>query len=220
MGCLFVALRINKQTMRRLIRLVNFSLTNSRIYTSTIFITYCISCFVGIIMVHNGNKFALSYRDKIVGKAVETSKTSINYQKGENFSAAINDFAGNLFFGAIPQTFMGLGIVVPYFTASKQGWVGGIVSVNNEHESRFKNFKSTFYYFFVLLLQFIPYSLAIGSGIKFGVDFYYYNKMQGWSLWKYKIQKKWLTELGYVYLLVIPLFFIASCFEFLSAWNV
>jgi hypothetical protein len=171
-------------------------------------------------MVHNGNKFALSYRDKIVGKAVETSKTSINYQKGENFSAAINDFAGNLFLGAIPQTFMGLGIVVPYFTASKQGWVGGIVSVNSEHKSRFNNFKSTFYYFFVLLLQFIPYSLAIGSGIKFGIDFYNYNKMQGWSMWKYKIQRKWLTDLGYVYLLVIPLFFIASCFEFMSAWNV
>ena len=186
----------------------------------TVFITYCISCFVGIIMVHNGNNFALSYRDKVVGKALTTDKASLNYQKGNNFSAALHDFKGNLLFGAIPQTLMGLGIVVPYFTVSKQGWIGGIVSVNSEHKSRFKNFKSTFYYFFVLLLQFIPYSLAIGAGIKFGIDFYNYNKIHGWLMWKYKIQKSSLIDLGYVYLLVIPLFFVASCFEFISAWNI
>jgi hypothetical protein len=206
--------------MRKLIRSVLSSIINCRIHILTIFITYCLTCCIGIIMVHNGNNFALSYRDKIVGKALSTSKTSINYQRGNNFSAAITDFAGNLFFGAVPQTLMGIGIIVPYFTVSKQGWVGGIVSVNSEHESRFKNIRSTLYYFFVLLLQFMPYSLAIGAGIKFGIDFYNYNKIQGWSLWKYKIQKTWLKDLGYVYLLVIPLFFIASCFEFLSAWNV
>jgi hypothetical protein len=206
--------------MRKIARLVYLALIKCRIYVLTIFITYCISCFVGIIMVHNGNNFAVSYRDKIVGKAVATDKASINYQKGNNFTAALNDFKGNLFFGAIPQTFMGLGIVVPYFTVSKQGWIGGIVSVNSEHKSRFKNFKSTFYYFFVLLLQFIPYSLAIGSGIKFGIDFYINNKIHGWLIWKFKIQTSGLLDIGYIYLLVVPLFFLASCFEFMSTWNV
>ncbi len=171
-------------------------------------------------MVHNGNDFALSCRDKIVGKALTTDKASLSYQKGNNFSAALHDFKGNLLFGAIPQTLMGLGIIVPYFTVPKQGWIGGIVSVNSEHKSRFENFKSTFYYFLVLLLQFIPYSLAIGAGIKFGIDFYNYNKIHGWLMWKYKIQKSSLIDLGYVYLLVIPLFFFASCFEFMSAWNI
>ena len=171
-------------------------------------------------MVHHGNDFALSYRDKIVGKALSTDKASLNYQKGNNFSAALHDFAGNLLGGALPQTFMGLGIIVPYFTVSKHGWVGGIVSVNSEHKSRFINFKSAFYYFFVLLLQFIPYSLAIGAGIKLGVDFYHHNKIHGWLMWKYKFQKNNLIHLGYVYLIVIPLFFIASCFEFLSSWNI
>jgi hypothetical protein len=171
-------------------------------------------------MVHNGNDFALSYRDKIVGKALKNDKASINHQKGHNFSAALNDFKGNLFFGAIPQTFMGLGILVPYFTVSKQGLIGGIVSVNSGHKSRLKNFKSTFYYFFVLLLQFIPYSLAIGAGIKFGIDFYNHNQIYGWLMWKYKIQKSSLFDLGYVFILVVPLFFIASCFEFMSTWNI
>ena len=136
-----------------------------------------------------GINFALTYRDKIVGKAIRSDKASINYQKGNNFSAALNDFKGNLFLGAIPQTVMGLGIIVPYFTVTHQGWVGGIVSVDSDHKSRFKSLRSTFYYFFVLLLQFIPFSLAIGSGIKFGIDFYNNNKVNGWFIWKYKFKK-------------------------------
>jgi hypothetical protein len=171
-------------------------------------------------MVRNGNNFALSYRDKVVGKATTTSTASLDYQIGENFSAAVYDFAGNLFYGAIPQTLMGLGIVIPLFTVTKQGWVGGIVSVDSEHRSRFNKFKSTFYYFLVLLLQYIPYSMATGAGIKFGVDFYNFNKMQGWYLWKFKFQKKWLIDLACIYLIVIPLFFVASCFEFISDWNI
>jgi uncharacterized membrane protein YsdA (DUF1294 family) len=110
--------------------------------------------------------------------------------------------------------------VIPFFFVLKQGWVGGIVSIDSEHKSRFKNFKSTFYYLFVLLLQFIHYSLAIGAGVKCGIDFYNFNRMNGWNLSKFKIQKNSLFDLCYVYILVVPLFFIASCFEFLSAWNI
>jgi hypothetical protein len=171
-------------------------------------------------MSHYGNHFALSYRDKIVGHSLKTEKASINYQEGKNFSAALNDFTGNLLLGAVPQTVMGFSIIIPYFTVLKQGWVGGIVSVDSEHKSRFKNFKSTFYYFFVLLLQFLPYSLAIGAGIKCGMDFYNNNKLNSWLIWKYKIQETSLIDLGGVYILVVPLFFLASCFEFLSAWNI
>jgi hypothetical protein len=46
--------------------------------------------------------------------------------------------------------------------------------------------------------------------------FYWNNNV---TIWKYKIQKTSLIDLGGVYILVVPLFFIASCFEFLSAWN-
>jgi hypothetical protein len=171
-------------------------------------------------MVHNGNNFALSYRDKIVGHAIKSDKASINAQKGNNISAAMIDFSENMFLGAIPQTLLGFSVVIPYVSVLKQGWVGGIVSVDQNHKSRFTNFKSIFYYFLVLLLQLIPYSLAIGAGIKCGIDFYNNNKIHGWSIRKYTIQKSSLIDLGYIYILVVPLFFIASCFEFMSAWNI
>ena len=203
-----------------LISKVSDAVKRCKVFVLTVFIAYCLSCLTGIIMSHAGNQFAASSRDNIVGKAIKSDKASINYQEGKNFSAALNDFMGNLFFGAVPQTLMGFGIVIPYFFVLKQGWVGGIVSIDSEHKSRFKNFKSTFYYLFVLLLQFIPYSLAIGAGVKCGIDFYNFNRMNGWNLSKFKIQKNSLFDLCYVYILVVPLFFIASCFEFLSAWNI
>lgn len=205
--------------MRKTINKIYSAITRCKYFVFIIFILYSASCFIGIIMSHNGNDFALSHRDNIVGQAFKTDKAAINYQEGNNFLAALNDFQGNLILGAVPQTLMGFSIVIPFFSVIRQGWVGGIVSVDSEHKSRFKNFKSTFYYFFVLLLQFIPYSLAIGAGIKCGIDFYKNNKLNGWLIWKYKIQKASLIDLGYVYILVVPLFFIASCFEFLSTWN-
>ena len=113
----------------------------------------------------------------------------------------------------------GFVVVIPYVSTSIQGWIGGIVSIDSDHKTRFKNFKSTFYYFFVLLLQYIPYSLAIGAGVRCGVDFYSLNKPNGWLITKYKVPESSLVDLGFVYILVVPLFFIASCFEFISTWN-
>ena len=170
-------------------------------------------------MSQTGNNFALIYRDKIVGQSLSTDKASINYLKGNNFSAALYDFKGNLLFGAIPQTLMAFSIVIPFITVAKQGWVGGIVSVDGEHKSRFKNLNSLLYYIIVLLGQLIPYSMAIGAGMKCGIDFYTANRTIGWDIRKFKIPKTSLIDVGYIYILVIPLFFLASCFEFLSSWN-
>jgi hypothetical protein len=168
-------------------------------------------------MVHSGNSFALSYRDKIVGNANTRDKASINYNNGNRFKAALIDFSGNLFIGSIPQTFLGLGIIFPFFTTAYQGWIGGIVSVDGLHRSRFIKTKSALYYLIVLILQFIPYSLTIGSGLTLGVKTYKLNKSR--KLFKYQLDKSSLKDVFNIYLFAIPIFFFASCFEFLSNWN-
>ncbi|MCL4538483.1 MAG: hypothetical protein M1378_02605 [Bacteroidetes bacterium] len=190
-----------------------------RLYVLSIFLVYVISCTVGILMVHSGYQFALSERDKIVGVAVQTDKAALNYQSGKKFTAALYDFAGNLFIAAIPQTVIGLAIVPPYFTVAYQGWVGGIVSVDGSHQSRLTSFKSSVYYFIVLLLQFTAFSLSIGAGIKCGVDTYKRNLEVSWRFWKFRIPKESLADVGYVYLVSLPVFLAASSFEFLSSWN-
>lgn len=196
------------------------ALHRCRIYAASIFLTYCAACLIGILMSHCGNEFELSQRDKIVGAATANDKASINYQAGENFTAALFDCAGNLFFAAVPQTILGFGIVIPYFSVTYQGWIGGIVSVDSSHQSRFKTVKGSAYYLIVLLLQFIPFSLSIGAGVKCGIEFYRHNSIVSWKFWNYRIPIASLKNLGYVYLVSVPLFFAASCFEFLSPWNI
>ena len=163
-------------------------------------------------MVHSEQPFAIRYRDKIVGNAISRNPASIHFKQGNRFRAAVIDFSGNLFLSSLPQTLMGLSVVTPYLTTTYQGWVGGIVSIDSNHESRLKSVKPAIYYFVVLLLQFIPYSLAIGSGLRFGVVMFGLNR--GAKLSSYKIEKQSLKDIGYIHFLVIPLFFIASCFEY------
>jgi len=204
--------------MKNLIHSVFLAVSRCRVWILTIFLTYCMSCLTGIVMVHTGNQFALSVSDKLVGDAFKNEKASINYIAGNRFTAALFDFSGNLFLGSMTQTALGLGVVIPYFTVTYQGWVGGIVSVDYLHQSRLKNYKSAMYYLIVLILQFIPYSLAIGSGIRLGVKTYKLNANR--KMWQYKIDMASLRDVLRIYILVIPLFFMASCFEFLSNWNI
>jgi hypothetical protein len=205
--------------MKKIFLSILASFNKCKVYIIIVFLVYCLSCLTGIIMVHTDNNFALSQRDKIVDTANQEDKASINYQKGSQFNATLYDFTGNLFFAGV-QTFMGLGIVIPYFTVAYQGWVGGIVSVNNFHKSRLKVLKSALYYVIVLLLQFIAYSMCIGTGIKAGVEIYKQNASISWKLWKYRIKKSNLIDIGNIYFISIPLFFIASLFEYYSSWNI
>jgi len=52
------------------------------------------------------------------------------------------------------------------------------------------------------------------------VDTYRHNAQVGWKLWEFRIPKRSLADVGYVYLASLPLFLAGSCFEFLSSWNV
>lgn len=202
--------------MTTLFNSISLTLRSCKKWIAAIFILYSISCCTGIILVHHADSFTLSFRDRIVGDAIKNDKASINYNAGNRLAAAFIDCSGNIYSSVI-QTFLGLSVVIPYFTVAYQGWIGGIVSVNNDHQSRLKNIQSAAYYFIVLVLQYIPYSLVVGAGLKLGVETYRLNKTG--NLFNFKIDKAAARDVLNMYIIAIPLFLIASCFEFLSNWN-
>jgi len=195
------------------------ALRRCRFFILSIFATYVASCAVGIVMSHAGSDLALAQRDRIVHRAVTSDQASIDYKSGNRVSALLRDFAGNVFLSAVPQTVGGLGVVLPYFTVAYQGWVGGIVSVDGKHRSRLRTPEGATYYLLVLLLQFIPFSLCIGAGVRFGLELYRHNPQIGWRFWTYRIPRESLGDLGCAFALALPLFLAASAFEFLSPWN-
>jgi uncharacterized membrane protein SpoIIM required for sporulation len=183
--------------------------------------TYAVSIVVGIILVHMGNAYSLSFRDQLVGQANQPDNAIMQASdQGDNLKAALLDAGGNLLQSAVPKTVMGLGVVFPYPLVAFQGWVGGIVSVRNDHSSRFNDPRSAAYLLITLILQIIPFSLATGAGVNVGVSMfrpapcYQGEKLLG------LFPKEALFDVGRIYLLVVPLFLVASLFEFMSPWNI
>lgn len=198
---------------------IRLAVSNARYHILGVAFVYVISVATGIATVHMQNQFALRYGDKLVARAQAKDRAAIAYRSGDHLKAATIDFAQNLFIGAIPQTLTGLTIISPYVFAAFRGWVGGIVSVDRTHKSRLANTKHALYYIITLLLQLIPYSLAGGIGVKLGLS--YFKKYP-----EYKDDKRYLgypvgalKDAGFIYVLITPLFFIASLWEFLSPWN-
>ena len=179
-------------------------------------ITYVISVVGGAVMVHAGNAFALRHRDAIVG-AARTSRTLQALNQNLPVRAALADFSGNLLIGAVPTTVMGISVVMPFPFIAYRGWIGGIVSVDGEHKSRLAG-REGIYYIAVLLLQLIPYTLSGAAGVRLGLGFLFPQ-----SKWGYQGNRRWIglpaegiRDLGRIYLLVIPLFLLASLVEFLA----
>ena len=181
-------------------------------------LAYAVGVSAGVVAVHAGNPFALRERDRIVGNAVVHDPASLALARGERVSAALFDFLGNLGRGAVPYTVMGLGVVFPFPFLVYQGWVGGIVSVDGLHASRFGSPREALYYTGVMLLQLIPYSLAAAAGIRLGLAFAMPKGRYG-----YPGSDRWLglpsdgvRDVLWIYTLVVPLFLLASLTEFLT----
>ncbi len=181
--------------------------------------TYGVSLLIGMVMVHAGNTFALTYRDQLVNQATHQGPVSLAVTQGDNLRAALWDFAGNLVVGAVPKTVSGFGIIFPYPMVAYQGWVGGIVSVRGDHTSRLNDPRSAVYYLLTLLLQVTPYSLAVGAGVNVGVALFRPPPYYQGQKWLGLFPKEALRDVGRIYALVIPLFLVASLWEFLSPWN-
>src|ERR1044072_4747602 len=171
--------------------------------------TYLMSILIGMAMVHTGNIFSLTYRDQLVNRAGQQNP-AVAASQGTNLQAALWDFAGNLVIGAVPQTVMGFGIIFPFPSVAYQGWVGGIVSVRSDYTSRLNDPRSAVYYLLTLLLQVIPYSLAIGAGVNVGVALFRPPPYYQTEKWLGLFPKEVLWDAGRIYLFVIPLFLLAS----------
>jgi hypothetical protein len=180
-------------------------------------LAYAVGVSAGVIAVHAGSPFALRERDRIVGHAVEHGAPSQALARGKRVSAALFDFVGNLGRGAVPYTIMGLGVLIPLPLLVYQGWVGGIVSVDGHHASRFGSAPEALYYSGVMLLQLIPYSLATATGIRLGLAFVMPKSRYGYpdsALW-FGLPSEGVRDVLWTYTLVVPLFLIASFVEFL-----
>jgi uncharacterized membrane protein SpoIIM required for sporulation len=170
-------------------------------------------------MVHAGNKFALNYRDQLVNQSRQSNPASVAYLQGRNLEAALWDFAGNLVLGAFPKTISGFSVFLAYPMVIQQGWVGGIVSVQGDHSSRLSEPRSALYYVVTLFLQLVPYSLAVGAGVNVGMAVFRTQPYYEGPRWLGIFPKEAVRDVARTYLIVIPLFLVASLWEFLSSWN-
>jgi hypothetical protein len=190
----------------------------ARVGILSVALTYLGSVLIGAIMVHSGNTFALSWRDRLVSRAQSTSILR-QYSSGRPWSAATLDFSANLLLGGVSSTIVGKWVTTaPYPIALYRGWIGGIVSVDGHHISRFATPKGGAYFISVLLLQLLPYSLTGGAGVNIGLartrPAPYYQGPKWWG-----IPAEALRDTFRIYVLAVPLFFLASLWEFLSPWN-
>lgn len=191
--------------------LVTRALHRARIAILTVAITYLVSVSVGMIMVHTGNEWAIARRDHIVAGA-QSSPSIIALDQNNRLRAAVLDFGGNLR-GAISDTLGGLGVVFPFPLIVYRGWVGGIVSIDSSHVSRFADPNETAYYLITLTLQLIPYVLAGGAGVNMGLAYFRPKTFYQGEKWL-GIPKEAIRDVLRIYLIVVPLFMLASLWEF------
>ena len=195
------------------------AIVRARLSILTIALTYVVFIALGIILTHTGNSYALKARDQLVNKALQEDPASIAYIQGNALQAAIIDFGSNLMLGAVPKTVSGMAVLPAYPFVAYQGWIGGIVSVRGDHSSRLNDVRSAVYYLLTLLLQISAYALAVGAGVNVGIAMLRPQAYYQGEKWLGIFPKEALRDLGRIYALVIPLFMLASLWEFLSPWN-
>jgi hypothetical protein len=192
---------------------VSRALTRARGPIFAVAATYLVSVLTGAFMAHTGNEFALSSRDRIVGEA----RSGPILNQPDPFSIALADFSANLR-GASVDALGGLGVIFPFPRVAYRGWVGGIVSVDGNHASRLLQPENAAYYVSVLIMQLTGYTLAAGAGVNAGLTLWRKRPEYDGGKWL-GMPAEALRDLARIFILVIPILFLASLWEFLSPWN-
>lgn len=89
------------------------------------------------------------------------------------------------------------------------------MSVNRKHISRLSTVCGAIPYLGTLLLQLIPYSLAGGAGVYLGWAYLRRRQSIGPLIWGFP--REAVRDVFRIYTLIVPLFAIASLFEFFAA---
>ncbi len=200
--------------MLALVRASLAAIGRARVAILTVAATYVLSVAAGIAMVSTGSAFALERRDEIVGGA-QSSEIIAARGAGEPLRAALLDFGSNLALGAVPSTLLGFGVVLSYPAVAYRGWVGGIVSADARHQSRLADAGEALYYLVTLALQLIPYSIAGGVGVRVGFDAWRALRRPRTDTWL-GLPKDRLRDAALAYVVIVPLFLVASLWEFLA----
>lgn len=197
----------------RLLAQVQVALHRARLGVILMACAYGVGLIVGMVSVHLGHQRSLAYRDHIVSKAVASSPILHYLSEGHPIAAAALDFGGNLM-GATLTACAGWYAPAPFPLAIYRGWIGGIVSVDSSHRSRFRTMKGGLYYGLVLALQLFGYILCGGAGVNLGIartrtiPEYEGSRILG-------VPVEAIRDAAYIYVLVIPIFAFASALEFL-----
>lgn len=187
------------------------ALSRARIPIFTAGLTYLVSLVIGMVMVHSGNQWAISYRDRIVSRA-QSSPAILALKENNRLRSALLDFGGNLIAGA-SDTLGGLGVIFPYPFIAYRGWIGGIVSIDGSHLSRLGDPREAAYYLTTLLFQLIPFTLGGGAGVNLGLTLYRAKPYYQGEKWL-GLPKEAVRDVLRIYVIVVPLFLFASLWEF------
>jgi len=190
------------------------ALHRARLSIAIMAMTYVTSVSAGIFMTHNGNQFALSYRDSVIARALRADPASRANKRGSHLSAAAIDFSRNLGLAAIPETILGLTLVPPLGIAAYRGWIGGIVSVDRSHRSRLRHTRSAVYYLVTLALQLAAFTLAGAAALHLGWAFLCKRGPYVGPGW-FRLPRPALVDVSALYGLIVPLFAVGSLWEFL-----
>ncbi|MBZ5722221.1 MAG: stage II sporulation protein M [Acidobacteriia bacterium] len=176
---------------------------------------YALGLTVGMVSVHLGHQRSLAYRDRIVSKA-QASSTILRYSDAHPVAAAALDFGSNLL-GATLTAAAGWYAPAPFPLAIYRGWIGGIVSVDGHHRSRFRTMEGGLYYGLVVALQLVGYVLSGGAGVNLGLARTGTRpEYRGSRL--LSVPTEAFRDAAWMFVLVIPIFALASALEFL--WDV
>ena len=176
--------------------------------------TYVLAVAVGAVMVHSGNNWARNRADRLVSEAQTTAPSLRALHQGKRLQAAALDGTANLVAG-VCSTVAGYWAPGAFIVAISRGWVGGIVSVDRKGRSRLAARGEAAYYLLTLVLQLIPYSLAGGAGLNLGIARVRPVGDYAGDKWLGVPREAW-RDAARIYVLAVPLFFLASLFEFLA----